>query len=171
MFFSLLKLTHLVILATQWTRFSNALQVITANTLPSDSLSASCIAALTSNVNCARQVTAFRPGAYKPIEVLERACTSDCSKSLADYQKATQSACGDSDSFPIGENRQAPASFIPQILFYNFNRTCIKDEGRWCNVVAKGFADSNLTSTVAKLVSTDTNSVGLESNAYLSCVP
>ncbi|EDO02976.1 hypothetical protein SS1G_05453 [Sclerotinia sclerotiorum 1980 UF-70] len=104
------------------------------------------------NVNCARQIKGFLPGTYKSIEVLERACTNDCSISLAKYQKATEVACGEHDSFPISENREAPVSFIPQIMFYNFNRTCIKDEGRWCNIVHKGFAEINTINPMAELV-------------------
>ncbi|KAF7870543.1 hypothetical protein EAF04_004287 [Stromatinia cepivora] len=153
MFFTSSELIHLAILAIQCTSFTSAVRLITVDTLPSDSLSAKCIAALTSNVNCARQVKGFLPGTYKSIEVLERACTNDCSLSLGEYQKATEAACGDHDLFPISETREAPASFIPQIMFYNFNRTCIKDEGRWCNVVHKGFAESNMTNSISELAS------------------
>ncbi|KAL8366432.1 hypothetical protein RB595_004963 [Gaeumannomyces hyphopodioides] len=67
-----------------------------------------------------------------------------CASSLAQYQAAAEGACGAGDTFGIVANRSEPASFIPQILFYNFNRTCIQDEGRWCNVVNRGIAEGGL---------------------------
>lgn len=134
--------------ASFWVTVVNAVQLITSKSLPSDALSANCVASLTSDVNCARHVGNFLPGVYKPADVLEEACTADCASSLAQYQTSVEAACSEEDTFLIQEDREAPASFIPEILFYNFNRTCIQDDGRWCSVVSKGFADSDGTANM-----------------------
>ncbi|KAH8742712.1 hypothetical protein F5883DRAFT_362245, partial [Diaporthe sp. PMI_573] len=132
--------SFLPIWVSQWVTVVVAVQLITSKSLPSDSLSTNCVSSLTADVNCARQVGSFLPGVYKPADVLEEACTADCASSLAQYQTSVEAACSDQDTFLIEKDHEAPASFIPEILFYNFNRTCIQDEGRWCSVVSKSFA-------------------------------
>lgn len=152
------KLSFLPFWLSHWALAAKAVQLVTSKSLPSDSLSASCVASLTANVNCARQVGSFLPGVYKPADVLEEACTADCASSLARYQASVGAACGDQDTFLIQEDREAPVSFIPEILFYNFNRTCIQDEGRWCSVVSKSFADGD-AAAVSKLRSNGSSAV------------
>lgn len=132
----------------------SALQVFTADTLPSGSISAACASALTSNIDCSRQIASFFPGGYKSEDVLDEACTASCSSALSQYEAAAARACGADDTFEISTDDNAPASFIPQILFYNFNRTCIRDGGRWCNVVARGFAETSLAANSRTLALT-----------------
>ncbi|KAI1359656.1 hypothetical protein F5Y08DRAFT_332166 [Xylaria arbuscula] len=112
-------------------------QFIREDTLPSTDLSAECVGALTTDLtSCPQQVSAFSTGEYVETESLEEACTSACADDLSQYVAKAGSACGPDDIWSISDANQAPVSFIPMVLQYYFNKTCIQDEGRWCHVVA-----------------------------------
>ncbi|KAL5040877.1 hypothetical protein BDW71DRAFT_212672 [Aspergillus fruticulosus] len=123
----------------------SATQFITENTLPSDSLSSGCAKALAVDVACPRQIGAFTTGTYYPVAALDEACTASCREALASYEIAVRAACSDSEVYDITESRTAPVSFIPTVLYYHFNKTCIEDDGRWCNQVAAGTSSVNET--------------------------
>ncbi|EMD68574.1 carbohydrate-binding module family 50 protein [Bipolaris sorokiniana ND90Pr] len=115
----------------------NAFQFITKNTLPSNDLSANCIASLTKDIpNCPRQISTFAKGSYFEADALEEACTADCAASISAYSSAANNACGPTDVYNITDTRTAPISFVPELLYYYFNRTCLQDGNRWCNRVA-----------------------------------
>ncbi|GAW17906.1 hypothetical protein ANO14919_073750 [Xylariales sp. No.14919] len=122
-------------------------QFIREDTLPSENLSAGCIGALTTDLtSCPQQVSAFSVGEYIESESLEEACTSACAAELSQYVAKAGSACGEEDVYSISEVNQAPVSFIPTLLQYYFNKTCIQDEGRWCHVVTYEMAGETAVS-------------------------
>lgn len=125
-----------------------AFQFITKNTLPANNLSAGCITALTADIsNCPRQVGNFPTRSYYDVDALEEACTADCAASLAKYNTATAGACGTQDVYNVSSSHVAPVSFVPTLLHYYYNKTCIQDGDRWCNRVALEMSDANATSS------------------------
>lgn len=115
---------------------SSAFQLIAETNRPEGVLSEQCLAALSANIDCLRQVETFLPGEYYSAEVLEDVCTTTCSESVLEYEAAVAAACSVGDVYLTDPTHEAPASFIATLLVYNFNRTCISDDGRWCNAVA-----------------------------------
>ncbi|KAI1380748.1 hypothetical protein F4677DRAFT_441082 [Hypoxylon crocopeplum] len=114
-----------------------AFQFMRSDTLPSENLSGDCATALTVDISsCPRQVSSFSTGSYFDADALEEACTSECATALSRYNSDAGSACGPDDVYSVSETHEAPVSFIPTLLYYYFNKTCIEDEGRWCNNVA-----------------------------------
>jgi hypothetical protein len=130
-----------------------AAQLVTRNALPSDALSDNCVNALVADVSCAPGVVGFGSGAHYTTEALEESCTSACRNALGDYQASAAAACTKSDVFQITESRTAPASFIPTLLYYQFNKTCIQDDGRWCQDVLYEISGGNATNITTRMSS------------------
>ncbi|KAF1360095.1 hypothetical protein EJ07DRAFT_10620, partial [Lizonia empirigonia] len=95
--------------------------------------------------NCPRQVGNFPTRSYYDVDALEEACTADCAASLAKYNTATAGACGTQDVYNVSSSHVAPVSFVPTLLHYYYNKTCIQDGDRWCNRVALEMSDANAT--------------------------
>lgn len=125
-------------------------QLITKKTLPSDSLSQSCVDALLANVSCPFQIVDFGTGEHITIGALEESCTSTCRNALSQYEASAAASCSESDVYNITEARTAPVFFIPTLLYYQFNKTCIQDDGRWCEEVMYEMSGGNGTNTMSK---------------------
>lgn len=132
MAWSLLTFTSLLFLLISP---SLAFEFFTLATLPSESLDPGCITALTADVACPRQLGAFTQGGYFPVDALEEVCTTTCATALGSFQNSVSAACV-GETYYISGTRTAPIDFLPTLLFYAYNRTCIKDGERWCNYVA-----------------------------------
>lgn len=146
----------------------NAFQFITKNTLPSSDLSANCIASLTRDIPyCPRQISTFATRSYFETDALEEACTADCANSLSAYNSAANSACGPTDVYNITDTRDAPISFVAELLYYYFNRTCLQDGDRWCNRVTNEV--SNAAATL--LQTTSSNQTGKVNQAKVIAFP
>ncbi|KAL2752064.1 carbohydrate-binding module family 50 protein [Sodiomyces alcalophilus JCM 7366] len=116
---------------------ATAWQYISPDALPSDTLSASCIAALVVDISCPSQVVSFFVREPVPLDSLEEACTSQCRASLADFEASLKTQCGEDDvvEYDIGAD-PVHVSVVATDIYYHFNRTCIKDGDRWCNIWA-----------------------------------
>lgn len=125
----------------------NRFQYPTGFTLPVDNLSPDCSAALISDIDCPRQVKSFVVEDYFPAATLKQACTSGCSAALAGYESSIAGACS-SETYNLTSHGHVPVAFIPQTLFYSYNKYCILDAGRWCNSVAAQAARIGNTTTV-----------------------
>lgn len=126
----------------------NGFQYLTDSALPVDSLSPNCREALISDIACPRQVKSFVVEDYFPIPTLEQTCTPACRAALAGYESSVASACSPEETYNLTSHGQAPVSFIPQMLFYSYNKSCISHSGRWCNSVASQAAGIDNTTTV-----------------------
>ncbi|KAH7322710.1 hypothetical protein B0I35DRAFT_509996 [Stachybotrys elegans] len=128
---------------------AHAWQYISPDALPSEDLSDSCKAALTVDIACARQVSSFFEREPVPRDSLEEACTSACRTSLSQFEASLKKDCGKEDTVQYSpELDPVHASVIATDLLYHFNRTCIKDGDRWCNVWAfENSPDNNPTVT------------------------
>lgn len=120
-----------------------AIQLLTEDTLPSDSLSRGCVDALVADVACQRQIVAFGAETEITTAALEESCTSSCRDALGKYEASVGAACTKSDVYDISETRTVPVSFLPTLLYYQFNKTCIQDAGRWCHEVLFGVSNGN----------------------------
>ncbi|RDW92950.1 LysM peptidoglycan-binding domain-containing protein [Aspergillus mulundensis] len=123
---------------------SDATQFLTDKTLPEGTLSDECASALVSNISCPYQVATFLQDRYYPVESLAEACTPSCEQGLAAYEEGIFSACSDADVYRQSETRYAPAYAIPMEYLYYYNKTCIRDDERWCHNVAHQMATGEI---------------------------
>ena len=129
---------------------SEAIQIITKDTLPSETLSSKCVDALVADIACPSQIVAFGSGSDITTEALEEACTNSCSVSLVNYETSVTAACTEGDLYDVSETGTAPVSFLPTLLYYEFNKTCVKDGNRWCHAVVYGASSGNEQVTLGK---------------------
>ncbi|KAI9642412.1 hypothetical protein NHQ30_009217 [Ciborinia camelliae] len=112
-----------------------ASQLITPNAAPSG-LSAPCLSALTAEVPCSRLVSRFRYGYFYSESTLASSCTSECATALGAYENSVASACASDTWEGYDDEGGAPLGYIPSLLRYQYSLTCLKESGRWCNIVA-----------------------------------
>lgn len=96
-------------------------------------------------------VMAFGTGEPVPVDTLEESCTTSCRNGLGDYVASTRAACTEDDVYDISESRTAPLSFIPTLMYYYFNKTCIQDDGLWCKEVLQKMSPDNGANDTLKL--------------------
>jgi hypothetical protein len=126
---------------TLFFRSSLCMTYISNSSLPSETLTVGCASALTAEISCDAFIRKFRPGAYFSTAGLTQACTTGCNTALRSYQVSVEAACKgevynrtDGEGSSTGET--LPVIFLPDLLRYNFNRTCLKSNDRFCNNVA-----------------------------------
>jgi len=112
-----------------------AVQIITPEIAPPD-LSEPCLEALTANLTCGPMVPRFRFGYYYAESTLEAACTSECELDLVAYETDVLTACDGDVWSGYDDEGDAPLGLIPSLVRFQYGLTCLKDSGRWCNVVS-----------------------------------
>ncbi|EZF35126.1 hypothetical protein H101_01329 [Trichophyton interdigitale H6] len=98
-------------------------------------LSDKCAKALISDVACDPNVLDFKPGYYYPPEILQRACTDTCKSALDSYLDRVKSSCG-TETIVGPFDLEASALIVPGMRKDLFQKTCLQDNGRYCNNVA-----------------------------------
>lgn len=71
-----------------------------------------------------------------PPSVLEKACTTACVTALEQYEARIATACTGQTWTAYDEIDGAPLDIIANVMRFNHDLVCLKDAGRWCNVVA-----------------------------------
>lgn len=113
-----------------------AIPFFSNNTIPSN-LTSDCATALLTDVEqCPPTVASFAIGYYYPPSVLEKACTSACVTGLQQYEASIATACTGQTWTAYDEIDGAPLDLIANVMRFNHDLVCLKDAGRWCNVVA-----------------------------------
>ncbi|KAI0814080.1 hypothetical protein GGR55DRAFT_687075 [Xylaria sp. FL0064] len=116
-------------------RLSYSTQLVTLDGLPSD-LSDGCRTALLSDVSeCTLTATKFRYGYFYPENLLSKTCTADCASALASFEKTVISACSN-DTWDGYDDEGMPIAYIPGVMRFLYDLTCLQDGGRFCNVIA-----------------------------------
>ncbi|KAL8350544.1 hypothetical protein RB598_005716 [Gaeumannomyces tritici] len=123
---------------------SMAWQIVPNRTLPSY-LSQGCAAALSQEVStsvCNPMANRLLKGYFYAESTLNRTCTDGCADFLAQYESSVVSSCRDEewqDYFNAAEKDSEPEAVqvrvIPNLLRHLFALTCLRDSGRFCNVV------------------------------------
>lgn len=135
---------HLLRLFLGFVPAASAWQYISPDALPSDELSSSCIDALVVDLDCPRQVGSFFEREPVPIDSLEEACTSICRESLRNFEASLKENCGDEDVVVYNPGDEPlHVSVVATDMYYHFNRTCIKDDDRWCHIWASENSQDN----------------------------
>ncbi|KAH8679455.1 hypothetical protein BGZ61DRAFT_396391 [Ilyonectria robusta] len=147
---------------------ASAWQYISPNALPSDTLSDSCVDALVADLSCPSQVSSFFEREPVPLESLEEACTSACRASLAEFEASLKTQCGEEDvvEYDLGAGT-VHVSVVATDIYYHFNRTCIKDGNRWCNIWAFENSSDNDSDNSGSAVVTSTASVDMCDNCII----
>ncbi|KEY64329.1 hypothetical protein S7711_09874, partial [Stachybotrys chartarum IBT 7711] len=141
-----------------------AWQYISPDALPAELLSTNCRDALTVVLDCPRQVGSFFEREKTPLASLQEACTTACDSSLADFEASLTAECGEDDIVEYTPGAEpVHISIIAQDLYYHFQRTCIKDGERFCNIWAFENSPDNESSASA----TATASVNLCDNCVI----
>ena len=115
-----------------------AVQFFTNSTAPTN-LTSACTSALTSDVNCSPFVTSLRNGLYYANTALQRTCTANCDSALLSYNALITTACN-GETWLGYENTTLPVVMISDLLWYQYNLTCLMDSDRYCNNVAASSA-------------------------------
>lgn len=108
------------------------------NTIPGN-ITERCSSALVADVQCNDMVRRLQRGHFYAPDVLSTVCTDACDAALADYQVKVDSSCA-GETYDATPKYQAPIVQLPDIVRYNFNRTCLKVQTRFCNNVAYQYA-------------------------------
>jgi hypothetical protein len=114
-------------------------RLVTSLSLPAANMTPGCANAMMADFPCNDHVRRFRAGQYHPAEDLKQACTNSCDIALGSYQNSIESACAGqnySDDGLLISASILPITSIPETLRYQYDRTCLMDKGRYCNVVA-----------------------------------
>lgn len=123
--------------------FATALQLF-----PTDSISsfpAACGSVLSQNITaCNNLVQAFDTSTDYQQADLEQACTASCSSALSGWYTQASSVCSNVTYTDDYGYTQSITSFIGE-LSYNFNQTCLMNNGQYCNVVIGNLTASNAT--------------------------
>lgn len=110
-----------------------ALTLFTNTTLPPD-LSASCSEALLTDLNCSPVLSSLQSGDYYAERVLTLACTDTCTSALTTYENTVLQACGQ-ETWLGYDDSDLPVVMIVDVVKYHYDMVCLKDAGRWCNIV------------------------------------
>ncbi|KAI2624041.1 hypothetical protein GGS21DRAFT_541259 [Xylaria nigripes] len=115
----------------------SAIQIYTPQALPTG-LSSGCASALTTDVAaCPLFATKLRYGFFYPKSLLESTCTPECSTALQAYEQDVVSSCSHDTWLAYQDDEEnLPVAFIPNVMRYLYESTCIQDSGRFCNLVA-----------------------------------
>lgn len=116
-----------------------ATQFFTSSNAPAG-LSAPCSAALTAELPCSRLVPRLLHGYYYSESILSQSCTSECDTALRSWEQSIVAACEADTWDGYDDAGDAPLAWIPAVLRYQYSLTCLRDNGRWCNVIAAGAA-------------------------------
>ena len=112
-----------------------AFQYVGNNSMPAN-VSVACNGALVKDIACDPYVRRFRPGQYYSQEGLTKACTASCDGALSSYEAGVVQACkGQTYMDDFGFQTQE-ISTIPGILRYQYNKTCLRNDGKFCNLLA-----------------------------------
>ncbi|DAA75949.1 TPA_exp: LysM domain-containing protein [Trichophyton benhamiae CBS 112371] len=112
----------------------SAIPVVSREGLPM-TLSDKCAEALISDVACDPNVLDFKPGYYYSPEILQRACTDTCKSALDSYLDRVKSSCG-TETIVGPFDLEVSALIVPGMRKDLFQKTCLQDNGRYCNNVA-----------------------------------
>jgi len=115
-----------------------AVRLLSSASIPTN-LTVLCVNALLADVNCSPVVASLRNGYYYPASTLNRTCTADCDTALNAYETDVMSAC-DNQTWNGYQDTEMPLVIVPNLLRFQYNLTCLRDSGRWCNVVAAAAA-------------------------------
>ncbi|KAF2737440.1 hypothetical protein EJ04DRAFT_395349, partial [Polyplosphaeria fusca] len=136
------------------------------STLPKK-ISPACRKALLGEVSCDAAVTYFQPQGYYGVELLQKVCEDDCTASLLKFEGAVVKACssetfGGEENWDLSINPTFPIAMIPNKLRFNYELTCLKDNGRFCNVV---LGDAAASSNQDESIMSNSSEVGFHNSS------
>jgi hypothetical protein len=129
-------LSHIALL----TSAAQCLPFFTNGTIPANLTTACADSLLTDVVQCPATAANFMNGFYYPTDVLEGACSGQCSTALEQFEANVKSACAGQTWAGYDDENDAPLDIIANLMRFNRDLACIQDSGRWCNVVAAAVA-------------------------------
>ncbi|KAJ5598380.1 hypothetical protein N7537_008464 [Penicillium hordei] len=94
-----------------------------------------CADALSTNLtSCIDAVRGLNSNNFYSQHGLDKICTSDCRDQLQDYKKSVASGCS-GVTYTNEWGTELPISETADTLQFNFQQTCFKNEGNYCNIV------------------------------------
>lgn len=99
--------------------------------------------ALSANITeCNNAVSAFDTSTAYSEQALDSLCTADCHSALQSWEDKIKDTCN-GVTYADDYGKTVPISSIASQLNFNFNQTCLMDNGQYCNIIL-----GNLTSSV-----------------------
>lgn len=94
-----------------------------------------CADALTTNLtSCIPAVHSLSSNNFYSRHGLETICTSDCRDELQAYRRSVAAGCS-GVSYTNDWGTVYPITEFADTLLFNFHQTCLKNEGKYCNIV------------------------------------
>ena len=144
------RYSHIIVALFLFSTHVKAVQYVnTTFLLPN--VTAALANALTVDISgCDAAIRRMRPGLFWDLGSLQAICTPTCKSALSSYESGVIGACQGQTYDTLTTAGFIPFSTIPDILFYQFNRTCLTSNGEFCNyeaALAAGIApdQSNLS--------------------------
>lgn len=122
--------------------------ILYANATLPGNISDPCSGALLTDVTCDAAVTFFDPAGYYDAQMLQTACNDNCATALKEFEDGVVQACGSEtfggeENWDLSINPRLPIAMIPNKLRFYYGLTCLKDNGRFCNLIAAEAASEN----------------------------
>ncbi|MCJ1355898.1 MAG: hypothetical protein MMC33_005890 [Icmadophila ericetorum] len=130
------RYSHIIVALLLFSTPVKAVQYVnTTFLLPN--VTAACANALTVDISgCDAAIRRMRPGLFWDLGSLQAICTPTCKSALSSYESGVIGACQGQTYDTLTTAGFIPFSTIPDILFYQFNRTCLTSNGEFCNYEA-----------------------------------
>ncbi|KAJ5338650.1 hypothetical protein N7452_005378 [Penicillium brevicompactum] len=94
-----------------------------------------CADALTTNLtSCISAVHSLSSNNYYSQHGLDKICTSDCRDELMEYKKSVTAKCSGA-TYTNDLGTVYPISEVADTLLFNFQQTCLKNKGEYCNII------------------------------------
>ena len=94
-----------------------------------------CADALTTNLtSCISAVHSLSSNNFYSQHGLDKICTSDCRGELLEYRKSVAAGCSGA-TYSNEWGTVYPISEVADTLLFNFQQTCLKNQGNYCNIV------------------------------------
>ena len=112
-----------------------AFQYVGNDSMPTN-VSIACNGALIKDIACDASVRRFRPGQYYTEAILTKACTSSCNAALNSYQANVAKSCSGQNYTDDSGYESQEITLIPDLLRYQYNKTCLQNNDKFCNLLA-----------------------------------
>lgn len=114
---------------------TSAFVIFPESSLQGSGYSDDCVDALSTNITeCSNAVSVLDANTVYTQAVLESSCTDDCQSALQSWEESIQDSCSDV-TYTDDYGKTVPISAIATERRFNYNQTCLMNDGEYCNLV------------------------------------
>lgn len=113
---------------------TNCFVLFPASNAPNDYPN-NCVDALSRNITeCSNAIPTLDPNGFYTESSLQRSCTSDCRSALQSWEQSIVDSCN-GVTYTNDYGNTVPVSSVATMINFNFNQTCLINDGEYCNIV------------------------------------